>query len=56
MKDFEDGQKVVAYRNNELAYEGLWGKRPDWLNDSLVYDWYLLNKIEDADIIIVVAN
>lgn len=57
MNDFTEDQKVIAYRNGELAYEGLWGNRPDWLNDNRMYSWYLLDrKVEDADILIVVSD
>lgn len=52
--DFRDEQKVIAYVSGKEVYSGTWGDAPE--DVKALYDacdWYILDSIEQFDIIMV---
>lgn len=55
MSDIRLDQKVIAYADNKVVYEGLWKDAPEDVLDCDA-DWYLLSNVEDADVILILND
>ena len=55
MSDIRLNQKVIAYADNKVVYEGLWTDAPDDVLDCDA-DWYLLSNVESADVILILND
>ena len=55
MSDIRLNQRVIAYADNKVVYEGLWKDAPDDVLDCDA-DWYLLSNVESADVILILND
>lgn len=55
MSDIRLNQKVIAYADNKVVYEGLWKDAPDDVLDCDA-DLYLLSNVESADVILILND
>lgn len=55
MSDIRLNQKVIAYADNKVVYEGLWKDAPDDVLDCDA-DCYLLSNVESADVILILND
>lgn len=52
--DIQDEQKVIAYVGGKQVYSGIWGDAPEDVKAlENACDWYLLDSVEQFDIIMV---
>lgn len=55
--DIQDEQKVITYVGGKAVYSGTWGDAPE--DVKALYDacdWYILDSIEQFDIIMVAQS